>query len=75
MPRTIILPQLSADPVPIGVTVETKALHIRSLVAASPHKIVVGDARNNINEAQSSITIANHQAITLVPINQTWYTF
>lgn len=75
IPRTLILPTLSPDPVPIGVTIETKALHIRSLVAAGPHKLVVGDPRNNINETQASITLANHQAIALVPINQTWYTF
>lgn len=75
MPRTITLPLLTADPVPAGVSVETKALQIKSTISAGQHRIVVANPQNTINDNQTSFALASHQSITLVPSGQTWYSF
>lgn len=75
VPRTITLPALVTDPVPIGVSLDTKTLHIKSTVTAGRHKITVSNSHNNINGNQTTYSLANHQSITFVPMQCTWFTF
>lgn len=75
VPRVITLYSLSDTPAPIGVSLETHSVSIRSTVSAGPHKILVSNSNNTINGTQSSFSLSNHQSIKLVPTGSTWYSF
>jgi len=75
IPRVITLYQISKESAPIGVSIETHSISIRSTVSSGPHKIVVANSNNTINGTQASFPLTSHQSVKLVPTGSTWYTF
>ena len=75
LPRVITLYPIGNEPSPIGVSLETHSISIRSMVSSGPHKIVVANSRNSINGGQTCFSLTSHQSVKLVPTGSIWYSF
>lgn len=75
IPRVITLYDIPNEAAPIGINLETHSVSIRATVSSGPHKIVVSNQRNTINNSQPSFSLPSHQSVKLVPTGSTWYSF
>jgi hypothetical protein len=75
IPRVITLYSICDEAAPIGISLETHSVSIRSTVSSGPHKIVVANSHNTINGTQPSFSLTSHQSVKLVPAGSTWYSF
>lgn len=75
IPRVITLYSLPHEPTSPYTSIETKSIHIKSMVSAGHHKIIVANSHNTINDNQSSFPLSSHQSVKLVPAGNTWYSF
>jgi hypothetical protein len=75
IPRTLTLYPLPSGHAVTDALYETRSVHIRALVSAGAHKIVINTQGNTINEGQSFYSLPSHQTVKLVPWGSTWYTF
>lgn len=75
IPRVITLYALPNEPASSNVSSETKLIHVKSMVSAGHHKIIVANSHNTINENQKSFPLSSHQSVKLVPAGNTWYSF